>query len=247
MTGSDDFPEGGYRFIPGVAPYSAGVAALPGYEIRRAELPAPLPLPEGFRLIRDTLGKAGRPPASLCACELRSPEPFSEEGFAEFNREYIEVLEKWGIVRGGRNPVARSNVCPEIAPPPEPGILAFSYTVPGSRSGFVIAGCGEVPEGKPNYRDHIIRRGDLSAEGMAEKIRWVLGEQERRLGALGLGWAQVARAQVYTVHDVLPVATRELARRGVSPESVRPERCRPPVLDIEFEMDSRRVTEDLAL
>lgn len=39
---------------------------------------------------------------------------------------------------------------------------------------FIVAGGGEAPEGKPNYRDHIVRLGDTSREGMREKIRYVM-------------------------------------------------------------------------
>ena len=70
---------------------------------------------------------------------------------------------------------------------------------------FVVAGSGECPEGRSNYHDHIVRRGDLSASAIAEKARFVLGEMERRLGALGAGWADVTATQVYTVHDIHPL------------------------------------------
>src|SRR5690606_4844133 len=111
---------GGYRYIEGVFQYSAGVAALPGYEIVRATFRNPLPLDEAFRRIESIIMDARRPLTSFCACELRSPAPFSEAGFKAFNEVYVGTLERWGVFKDGRNPVARSNVCPEIAPPPEP-------------------------------------------------------------------------------------------------------------------------------
>jgi hypothetical protein len=236
------FAEGGYRFIPGVAPYSAGVAALSGFEIERVRFDAPLPLDEGFRRIKAQLGALHRPLASFCACELRSPRPFSEAGFAEFNRSYVAVLERWGIVRGGQNPVARSNVCPDLDPPALPSLYAFCYTVPGPRAGFVVAGSGEAPEGKGNYRDHIVRRGDLSEDGLKEKARWVLGEQERRLRALGAGWGDVTAAQLYTVHNVFPWIGDELVSRRAMRGGLSWHLTRPPVVDIEFEMDCRGVS-----
>ena len=180
------FDEGGYRFIKGVFPYSAGVAADRGFEIERVRFDAPVPIEEGFRRIKAHLASVGRPPAAFCACELRSPKPFTEDGFAQFNRVYVSTLEAWGIVRDGVNPVARSNVCP-VDPPAVPSFHAFSYTVPGEGGGFVVAGSGEAPEGQSNYRDHIVRRGDVSPQAMREKAAWVLGEQERRLRALGWG------------------------------------------------------------
>ena len=127
------FAEGGYRYIKAVFQYSGGVAAQPGFEIERALLPRPLPLAEGFAAIKAHLARLGRPLSAFCACELRSPAPFTEEGFKELNLAYAKVLEEWGIYRQGENPVARSNVCPAIAPPAAVSFYAFSYTVPGDR------------------------------------------------------------------------------------------------------------------
>jgi hypothetical protein len=109
--------EGGFRFIPGVYQYSAGVAALPGYALERVRFPDVVPLREGFVRIAAYLDAAGLPKAAFCGCELRSPAPFTEEGFAAFNKVYGGVLAEWSLFRDGLNPVARSNVCPEIAPP----------------------------------------------------------------------------------------------------------------------------------
>ena len=89
-----DFAPGGYRYIPAVFQYSSGVAALSGYRIERVRLNEPVPLKHGFDLIRDTLTKAGRPLAALCACELRSPAPFTPQGFYDFNKIYVETLKQ---------------------------------------------------------------------------------------------------------------------------------------------------------
>ena len=43
-----DVPGGGYRYIPGVFQYSAGVRALPGHRIERVEFQKPVPLLAGF-------------------------------------------------------------------------------------------------------------------------------------------------------------------------------------------------------
>lgn len=240
-----EFPEGGYRFLPGVAPYSAGVAASPGFEIVHVRFSTPLAIEEGFRRIRAHLGSIGRPPAAFCACELRSPKPFTEAGFAEFNERYVGVLENWGLVRSGLNPVARSNVCPEVEKHAEPVFYAFSFTVPGAGRGFVVAGCGEAPEGKGNYRDHIVRRGDLTQEGLRAKAAWVLGEQERRLRGLGVDWKDVTATQLYTVHPVFPWIGDLLMSRGAMRGGLTWHYTRPPVVDIDFEMDCRGVTREL--
>lgn len=87
---------GGYRFIPGVQQYSAGVAAEPGFRIERVRFLEPLPLKQGFRRIKEILEEASRPLAAFCACELRSPAPFTEQGFVEFNNLYVGTLKEWG-------------------------------------------------------------------------------------------------------------------------------------------------------
>jgi hypothetical protein len=143
------FAPGGYRFIPAVFQYSGGVAAEPEFQIERVVLPEPLPLAAGFERVEALIAGRGRPPTAFCACELRSPLPFSDDGFRAFNKLYVETLAKWGIYDGTTNPVARSNVCPEIAPPPEPCLYAFCFTVPSERRRptFVVAGSGEAREG----------------------------------------------------------------------------------------------------
>ena len=123
------FEPGGYRFIKGVFQYSAGVCAMPGYRMVRVRFHRPVALADGFARIERIIHAAGRPLTAFAACELRSPAPFSEAGFRAFNEQYVVPLQRWGISSsGGVNPVARSNVCPEIAPPTEPSFHAFTYT-----------------------------------------------------------------------------------------------------------------------
>ena len=68
---------GGFRFVPGVYQYSAGVAAEPGFRIERARFAEPVPLAEGFARIAAALDAAGRPrPRSAPAsCARPSPSP----------------------------------------------------------------------------------------------------------------------------------------------------------------------------
>src|SRR5438045_7015390 len=178
------FEPGGYRFLPSVFQYSGGVAALPGHAIRRVRFHRPVPLAAGFRRVAQVIGEAGRPLTAFCACELRSPAPFTEQGFRAFNEVYVVTLRQWGLFDGEVNPVARSNVCPPIDPPAEPSFHAFAFTLPsgGAASSFVISGSGEAMEGGASYRERTVRRGETSADAMREKARHVLGEMERRLG-----------------------------------------------------------------
>src|SRR6202045_5420032 len=161
-----DFPAGNYRFIPAFFQYSSGAAANAGYEIERVSFDRLLPLAEGFAQAANYIRAAGRPLTSFCACELRSPAAFTEDGFRAFNEHYVKTLAQWGLFNGTVNPVARSNVCPEIDPPAEPSFYAFSFTRPslGAKPNFVIAGGAEARGGAGSYPERIVRHRDLSPE-----------------------------------------------------------------------------------
>jgi hypothetical protein len=238
-----DFAPGGYRYIPAVFQYSGGVAAAPGFAIERVRFAQPVPLADGFRRIETFIRAAGRPLTAFCACELRSPAPFDDQGFRAFNESYIVTLQNWGLYADGRNAVARSNVCPEIDPPAEPCFHAFSFTVAaaGARPSFVIAGSGEAREGAGSYAERTVRHGDRSAEGLREKARHVLDEMERRLGLFGFSWADTTATQVYTVYDLFPFFADEIVRRGAAHAGLTWHFNRPPVLDLDYEMDCRSV------
>jgi len=244
------FAAGNYRYIPAVFQYSGGVAAEPGFRIVRMAFARPVPLARGFQRIASIIRAANRPLTAFCACELRSPAPFTEDGFKAFNEIYAGTLAEWGIFNPETrvNPVARSNVCPELAAdkPVEPSFHAFGFTVsdPGAAPSFMVAGSGEAPEGKGNYRDHIVRRGDTSPAGIAEKARFVLGEMERRMAALGFAWHDTTGVQAYSVYDFHPVFGSEIVRRGAARHGLTWHNCRPPVVDLDFEMDCRGVTEE---
>src|SRR4051794_21079196 len=77
----DEVPES----TAGIAPYSCGVISTPGYEVVHVTLHGPLPYRDGFDLIERHLASEDRPRTALCGIELRSPRPFSFEGFARFN------------------------------------------------------------------------------------------------------------------------------------------------------------------
>jgi hypothetical protein len=237
------FRAGGHRFIPAVFQYSGGVAAEPGFRIERIQFRRPVPLASGFQRVEAIIESRGRPLTAFCACELRSPLPFSDEGFREFNQLYVQTLTRWGIYDGRINPVARSNVCPEIAPPAEPALHAFAFTVPANdrTPTFVVAGSGEAREGGATYRERTVRYGETSADAIREKALFVLGEMERRLALLGQSWNTTTATQVYTVHDLYPFFADEIVRRGAAPAGLTWHLCRPPVRGLEYEMDCRGV------
>jgi len=244
------FRAGGYRYIKAVFQYSGGVAAEPGFEIVRARLAQPVALADGFKAVEAYLKAAGRSLTAFCACELRSPAPFTEQGFLEFNKVYAGTLERWGICKDGVNPVARTNVCPAFSPPSAPSLYAFSYTVPaaeGARGSFIVAGGGESVEGKANYRDHIVRLGDTSPEGLREKLRYVMGEMERRLAALGFSWQDAVSTQAYTVRDIGALVEEEIVRRGAAAGGLAWHFARPPIVGLDYEMDVRGAAREIVI
>jgi hypothetical protein len=238
MSSLIPFPDGGFAFLEGVFPYSQGVAALPGFAIERVRFARPLPVAQGFEFISNYLKRIQRPLTAFCACELRSPKPFTFAGFGDFNKSYVAVLEQWGLYRDGRNAVGRSNVAPEIDPPAEPCFYAFSYTVPSMESGsFVVAGSGEWPEGG-RFPEDIVARGDTSEAGMRAKTGFVLGKMEQRMHGLGgFGWQDSTVVQIYTAYR-FPID--EVTRRIGS--TVTWQYCRPPIAELDFEMDVRGVS-----
>lgn len=244
-------PTGNYAFLPGIAPYSCGVASLPGHEIVHVTLHQPVPYERGFELITQHLEHEGRKRAALCAIELRSPKPFTFAGFAEFNARYARILEEWSLFVDGVNPVARTNVAPEIAAPSEPVLYGFSYTKRcrlSERPTFVVAGAGELPEGVLEA-DGIIDRGDTSVDGIARKARFVMDLMEARLTGLGSDWAGVTAIDVYTVHPLHHLLKEIILERAgaAALHGIRWFFTRPPIEEIEFEMDLRGVHTELRI
>jgi hypothetical protein len=238
-------PAGNYQFLPGISPYSAGVVAAPGFEIVHVTFVEPPPCRVGFERIAAFLEGRRRPRAALCALELRSPRPFTFEGFADFNAEYAETLRSWDVFVDGINPVARTNVAPIVSPPAAPVIHAFSFTQPVEESygaTFVVAGAGELPEGVL-ARDSIAALGDASPAGLRAKAAFVLGLMEGRLRGLGVDSAAVTAIDVYTAHDFHPLMEELILRRlpAGARQGVAWHFARPPISEVEFEMDVRGV------
>ena len=248
MPRTRDVPSGGYRFLPGIAPYSSGVVATPDHEVIHVTLRAPVPWRDGFALIDRRLRDQDRPRSALCAIALRSPRPFTFDGFAEFNAGYRALLDAWGLLVDGANPIARTNVAPLVAPPSEPSLYGFAYTVPGttSRPTFVVAGAGEVVE---LATERIVRRGETSPDAMREKAAFVMDVMQTRLHGLGAQWADVTAIDVYTPHPIEPFV-RDVLLGAAGPAAIHGVRwfpSRPPIVGLEYEMDLRGVARDLVL
>jgi hypothetical protein len=243
------FKEGGCRYIKAGFQFSSGVAAEAGFEVERARLARPLPLAAGFAAVEAHLSVLGRPSTAFAACELRSAEPFTEQGFNDFNRQYVKTLARWGIFRNDINPVARTNVCPQYDKPREPVLYAFSYTVPArsAHRSFIIAGGAEVRGGVEGYAQRTVRYGDTSADALREKVRFVVDLMEQRLKALGFSWQDAVSTQAYTVHDIGALIGPEIAARGAAAGGLAWHVTRPPVQGLEFEMDVRGAAREIVL
>lgn len=253
MSDVIEFAPGGYRFIPSVFQYSGGVAALPGHRIVRKTLSNLLPVKAGFDFIADHLKSEGLSLQNFCACELRSPGQFTDDSFRAFNKTYIVTLREWGIMNDDvLNPVARSNVCPDEHAPSEPSFYAFSYTRPADKSdppSAVISGSAEAREPQTEtelYRDRIVRYGETSPDALRDKVLAVVEEMERRLASLGFSWTDTTAVQAYSVRDFHHMMS-EIARRHVTARGLTWHFARPPVVDLEYEMDCRVVHDEATL
>ena len=242
------FEPGGYRFLPSVFQYSAGVAALPGFRIEQVQFSQAVPLEAAFAFVERHLKAIGRPTTAFAHCELRSPRQFDDQGFIDFNRRYVRKLAEWGVYtaeREGReavNPVARTNVVPAHHPPGEISMAAFSYSVPSVGSAddsFVLAGGGDARKGPEPYRDRIVAFGDTSPGGLRTKVAFVVAEMTRRLASFGLGWQHAGAVRAYSVHAITDAVIAELAIPGRIACGLTWHVAHPPVQGLAYEMDVR--------
>jgi hypothetical protein len=257
-------PEGNYQFIPGTPTFSSGAIALPSYAMVHAIFRRPVALAAAFEAMQSHLAGLGRPMPAVAGIELRSPKPFSFSGFGGFNKAYIDLLQQYGLQLDGKGPAARSNLAPEplsIAPS-EVCVYAFTYTVPGGKDypQFVAAGSGELrPAHKATVnqtvnsgtapRDLIVRVGETNSSAMREKAIYCMNAVADELTALGTSWADCTAVNLYTVHPIsgflhddilLPLG--EAAIHGVHWHYTR-----PPIEEIEFEVDARGVSQEIIL
>ncbi|HAD58840.1 MAG TPA: hypothetical protein DCG12_06330 [Planctomycetaceae bacterium] len=243
-------PSGGYRFLPGIEPYCSGVIAEPGFEIVHVVLQKALPWFEGLHNARQFLKFRDLPIDALCGVELRCPKPHSMGGFVEFNRDYRNLINDWGLPVDDMNPIARTNVAPVVAPPTETVLYGFSFCQPSEvrERTFVVAGGGELP-----HRDldsvHILRRGETSPDAMRQKAECVVRIMQHRLRKLEADLDMLSAIDVYTAHplqelleDIILAGLPACAQRGVQWFLTR-----PPIEEIEFEMDVRGVRQELIL
>ena len=235
---------GGFRFMVGGIPYSQGVAALPGFQVVRVTLQRPIPYKNGFELIDGHLQGQGCPATALCAIELRSPEPWTSEGFGAFNAMYRKEIERRGLLLGDYNPVARTNVAPAYHPPTEPMLYAFSYTVPSNHTTgtFVVSGAGD------SSAAGIIREGESSDDALIEKAVYVVDTVMKRLAGIQAHINDITAVGVYSVFS--PLVQIETIMKPLGPVAIHAfQWCYsyPPVKGLDFELDARSISQELRL
>lgn len=240
-------PKGNYKFIKGRNPFSSGALADVSYQIVHAAFETLLPLDVGFVLIEEHLHSAGRPMNALSGVELRIPRALTLAEFKAFNSGYVQRLAKWNIQVGDLNPVARTNVAAAVNPVAEPSVFGFSYTVPAShrRPTWLLSGAPEVKV--TDGQRTVVAPGDVSREGLRQKITQVLDSLNVLLEEIGATWADATSIGVYTVHDIHPYLENLLLRQApsASVRGIHWQYARPPIDDTEFEVDVRRVFQEL--
>ena len=245
-----DVPAGNYRFLPGIAPFSSGVVAMPDYQMVHATLRTPIPWRDGFALVDRHLRAAGRSRAALGAIELRSPAPFSFAGFDAFNAGYQALLAEWKLLVDGENPIARTNVAPLVGAPPEPSLYAFAYTIPSAapRPTFVVAGAGEMRDRGVGVQG-IVRHGETSPDAMREKAAHVMAIMQARLSGLAVDWSDVTAIDVYTAASFETFLDGTVLRPAgaAAIHGVRWFPSRPPIVGLEYEMDLRGVVSEIVV
>ena len=230
--------------MEGINPYSSGVVAAAGCEVVHVTLGHWLAWEEGMQKARQFVESQDGNVEQLCAFELRCPEPHSMGGFIGFNEDYRSLLESWGLIIDGKNPIARTNVAPVEDAPDETMLHAFSFVRPSDKAHrtFVVAGGGELIG--PLAVENIIRAGEVSFDALQQKAEVVMNLMLQRLRGLGALPNELTTIDVYTAHDapslIAEAVTPELAG---SPAEVVWFNTRPPIVDIEFEVDMRATVE----
>jgi hypothetical protein len=244
-----DNSRGNYTFVRGIGPFSAAVTARPGFEIVHARILPLIALNDGYRRVEQHLQQAARPLEALCGMELRIPAVLSREAFDEFNRPYIQQLKAWGLEVAGGNPVTRTNVAFETHAVSEPMLAGFYYTVPSTAPAatFVLSGAPEIASRDGGVQ--IVARGDVSIDGLRQKLDCILQVLGAHLSEMKLNWAMATALNVYTAFDLHPLlATALLPVLGpASHAGLTFHHARPPVSGLDLEIDARAVRTELII
>lgn len=252
MTKLTHRPEGNFSYLPGSGIYCRGAVADKGYTLAHATLRNPTPLAAGFKAIQQHLDGVGRPMQALCGLELRIAQPLTFDGFGALSADYIKLLNKYNLRDGDNATSTRTNVAIERADlaPKAPSIYGFTYTIPGARSGnrksFIGSGIGELNGGG---RKDIIQLGKTSPKAMAIKAKWVMDAINVQLERLSVKWTDVSQTTVYTVHTI-DAYVEDVILGGMGPAArygFHWMYTRPPIVELEFEVDVRGASQELFL
>lgn len=114
-------------------------------------------------------------------------------------------------------------------------------------STFVIAGGAEARDGAGSYPERIVRYREVGPEAIRDKAKATVGSMERRLAAFGHVWKDTTATQIYSVCDFYPALADEIVPRGAARSGLTWHFARPPVVDLDFEMDCRRVAREILI
>jgi hypothetical protein len=245
-----DNPKGGFSFVKGAGPFSAGAVANNGFEIVHAVAMPLIKLDDGYGVIERHLREAGRPVNAVCGMELRIPKPLTPAGFNEFNQGYLKHLAGWDVQVDGNNPIARTNVAVAIAPVAEPVLFGFYYTMPTTTPSrnFVLAGAGEVKSIRGTELE-IVAGKDVSASGLTQKTKFVLDRLGEHLTEMKMTWADATAVNLYTVHDAyLVFASTILPAIGLAAQrGITWQYSRPPIDAMQLEIDAHASRREMAI
>ena len=237
--------------MAGIAPYSSGVLAMEGYEVRHVQMHGIQKLEQGFAAIAEFIAAAGRPLQALCALELRIPEPLSFEGFTEFNRRYRNLIEQHDLLLGAENPIARTNIAPAAGEIAHPSVYAFSYTVQSKVTAptFVVAGAGDLRDQSELRPEGIVLPGRTDLVAMRSKAAVVMQVMQDRLLGLGVSWQEVSDINVYTVQPLARYLVDTLLKPAdpAGMYGIRWHYSHPPIEGLAFEMNVRGVQNTISL
>jgi hypothetical protein len=244
MSIATQFPAGGFRFLPG-GQFSNGVAAEPGFALRRVRFLTPMPLAQGLAAAARIITEAGRPLEALALCELRSPLPLPRDEFLAFNERYLAALRDNGFAAAKPYPIGRSNLAPVLSPPAEVVLYAVTFTIPVSGGGedFFISGKPESRQGVP-WEQGIVGGDDVSEAGLLVKAEYVMTELQARMREIGAEPARISGAQAYTIHPLAPVLQTVLAAAPMNLGGLTLVPAHPPVTGLAFEVDLRSISEE---
>ncbi|MBO4205189.1 hypothetical protein [Micromonospora echinofusca] len=236
---------GAYRYLPGGAAFSNGLAAEAGFRIVEWEFATPQPLEIAFERVGRELAAHDRGWDALAGVDLRSPVPFDLAGFASFNTYYLDLLRRhYPLAEDEHSPLARTNVAPVESPLDQPSVRAVQVVLPdpaADGTDFVLSGVAENrgalgPKNTVAYRD-------TSAAGWRAKVDFVAGELAARLHSLGLSTDDARIVDVYVaqpldwLESVLTGTFGSIAQYGLHHWPAR-----PPVVDLDVEIGCKRLS-----